>query len=1128
MKPLFSARRAEQSKEGSAAVLIHQPHEARSEMSGVPRSKPASFWHAEILKCGGQPAQSSPSARGTGGTSSKSPRVAAASLPKGSIKAADLNAKGLHATVRWLHKAGHEGRAQCVTANGSLDHMVSGGADGTVRIWIYEEVSKSYILDSIVLHYSDDSSEPASESNDAELGMVAKLSTVVADASETIGLSKPLRNNSRDQENRCGVTAVHYCHSKQPYISGDTVKITHDVDFLKDRIDLHDVEKKDEAMWDDKILDYLAGQKFRVVRLEARTVTIAPYVKEPTYGAADAASRNKMLTLPRECVIPVNARRPIDGPIISGTSSGDVTVICMEQQVLMHLPRKHKSAVNSISALPLQDDEEAGGILKYLILTTGNDGYAHLFEMECTEAQTHHASKVGVARNRRSMLMDGGIFPQAAYQPIGQDVDRKEDSEKAGEERSKPHMLKCVRKESVEMNHNVNMSMIPVLTGKLIGSNFTFSGGRDDAASIATLTAKEGVWLWTQKGDCLMKLHMHHHVPVYAPSTTSGEHGQETSVEPSISRYTEMAVTMNANGNLIFATGKRKGSTDSVEDEAEDADEETGENESWVAVWYVNDGRVLDTLTKRERQRENWEKALKKYKEDERMAVKPITAYRFGCKTRLTAADKDPKATGFVVDMRGDFRATLWEFEGCSPGNLAMNAPTPATLLKMSGYQGKDMELDHKSKVTALDLKRTKEGPWLLTACEDGTVLCWDLEGSDKGQVVAEVRSLSYSEIILPPVLRLITTFQVLSFAFGPRIPGVKPEIRKDLHDCTTGDFAVPLVKAQFHVEIPNAAVFWVKTEVLRVIMLLFILFALSGAPELCTAALRNLEMNESYKTETVKDHRFGPMRFLHRLVRGMQGFINLFIKLCTTVLVVPIANALANAVDCTHDDTGFNDYGRAPCFLSGDCFLEKANTITCYRNEHLKLVLTMVVLVPMYFFLLVPYAVCSGDAKYVPRSTLYDFNIWEEDNMWRKAAVRKATSIYLGILHPDPKFAFATLLFELVFTTMLPVINILCSHFPKSQMVLLFLANVLAVLKSTFLPPFKSGRYNLIVRSLEVTILNASLCGLIMAFMDEDSNIPFYYFSASFMIVLVMVVVQLLHVDPATEVVHVYETPAY
>eukprot|EP00929_Paragymnodinium_shiwhaense_P036114 TRINITY_DN19403_c0_g1_i2.p1 TRINITY_DN19403_c0_g1~~TRINITY_DN19403_c0_g1_i2.p1 ORF type:complete len:1109 (+),score=182.23 TRINITY_DN19403_c0_g1_i2:90-3416(+) len=1025
-----------------------------------------------------------------------------------------VETQGLKQSLRRLRTRGHEGRAQCVTANGNLDHIVSGGSDGTMRLWKFCDFSKSYCVDSIVLHYTDGAGVAEETNGHVDPDEENVITKSFSMAKMALGLQKEVESH------RCGVTAVHCCRSVQPYQKGDTVHLKLDLDFIKERIALH---TNPDVKWSPLIKGLLGSElnvlefdkAANVIHLDISHVDLAvracasdtPRFSPRGICCSKTLAYQKILPVPAECIERAGGEHPplADGPIISGTSNGDVTVLCPGTQVLEYVPMLHKQkAVNSITAIPFEGATESQPdrkLINYLILTAGDDGDVAMLDMTCLEAA---ADSSEAQFPKKTTLKMASI---AGYTSLPSLLEQDPTMSEVEMTRSRPHQLVSIGIRRTERGPiRLCHGDTPVLMAKGVGDLINHA----QRVSIATLTAEEGVWLWNLQGDYLMKLDMNSHpIPVHT-WVVEADRYQAKLERATITKYTNVSVTTSDTGGLLFATG--------VEGD------DSGDGDCWTGVWYINDGKVLGTVTDKEKDY-IWTTALEEYKRDKTQTIKPITAYKSD-RTSHTAVEKSGNAAGFVVDIRDDSQATLWDFEGCSPSLLAVSTPTPASLLMMSGQQTTRLEMVHKVKVTALDLARQSDGPQLLTACEDGTLFAWDLEGRDEGQVIAEVRSLSVFEIVMPPVLRFITTCQVLAFAFGPKIPGVPNSLRVQIHGYATGDAVVPLMRADLHMQIADETVFWVKAGFLRSVMSMFIALAMSGAPELCDVVLRQVEGSVGYQNELEKGAEKGklvkPYHHLHRVIRGVAVGVKFFMRLCTTVLAVPIANALADAADCIPQ----NPEHREPCFLSGACHLEKAPGVICYRDEHMKMVFTMLVIVPLYFFLLVPYAVCNGDAKYVPRSTLYDWKIWKDNNMWRKAAQRKATSINLGLLHPEPAHAFLTFLWELVFKTMLPVITTLCSHLPKTQAMFVTILTGFHLTKTLVIPPFQSGRYTLVVQSFDYTILNASLCGLITCFMPDDSNIPVYYFIVSFIAVLTSLCMKMARLQAKTEFIHVYATP--
>ena len=107
-----------------------------------------------------------------------------------------------------------------------------------------------------------------------------------------------------------------------------------------------------------------------------------------------------------------------------------------------------------------------------------------------------------------------------------------------------------------------------------------------------------------------------------------------------------------------------------------------------------------------------------------------------------------------------------------------------------------------------------------------------------------------------------------------------------------------------------------------------------------------------------------------------------------------------------------------------------------CFRGNHTILLLAIAIVLPIYLYVLVPYAVCAGDAHYVPSSILFDWKVWEDKNTWWKAAERSATDLHLAFLHPNPREVFRTNILELLAKILLPVVTILLAPTPLCEMI--------------------------------------------------------------------------------------------
>ena len=120
----------------------------------------------------------------------------------------------------------------------------------------------------------------------------------------------------------------------------------------------------------------------------------------------------------------------------------------------------------------------------------------------------------------------------------------------------------------------------------------------------------------------------------------------------------------------------------------------------------------------------------------------------------------------------------------------------------------------------------------------------------------------------------------------------------------------------------------------------------------------------------------------------------------------------------------------------SGKIVLASATDVMCFRGNHTILLMAIGIVLPIYLYVLVPYAVCAGDAHYVPSSILFDWKVWEDKNTWWKAAERSATDLHLAFLHPNPREVFRTNILELLAKILLPVVTILLAPTPLCEMI--------------------------------------------------------------------------------------------
>jgi len=252
--------------------------------------------------------------------------------------------------------------------------------------------------------------------------------------------------------------------------------------------------------------------------------------------------------------------------------------------------------------------------------------------------------------------------------------------------------------------------------------------------------------------------------------------------------------------------------------------------------------------------------------------------------------------------------------------------------------------------------------------------------------------------------------------------------------------------------------------------------------------------------------------------------------QLLSTVLVVPMFKSCAQAVDCNYmpslvngtSDIAANMAQETNHFLeiitmnpNKDMVLASAPNVLCYRGDHLKLLGVLFLIVPLYLLFLIPYAVCGGDAKYVPRNILFDWKLWKQDNTWRRAAKRKATDLHLAVLHVNPREAFRTLLLELMGKIMLPVITTLTTTKPIFQMALVSLIGFILWFNALFHAPYVQRKFCVFVQDLKLFTFGSMACGLLTVCIgDPESWLPVYVLVSVFCVVFITMITQLVFIQ--------------
>jgi len=334
-------------------------------------------------------------------------------------------------------------------------------------------------------------------------------------------------------------------------------------------------------------------------------------------------------------------------------------------------------------------------------------------------------------------------------------------------------------------------------------------------------------------------------------------------------------------------------------------------------------------------------------------------------------------------------------------------------------------------------------------------------------------------------VLQIVSTLQIMSFAFGPTVPW-REEVKRP------ASFAYQLSMLDFKasIAIPAESVFYAKITATLGLMALFSLFAVCGISQSVEAAIYAVQEADCYQSET---SRFGPMHLVLGLLHQLRSLARSLLWLCSTICVVPLTQTLAEAMDCS-------DHG-------GQATLDAAPAVVCGEYPQFQIFLLCALIGPMYFMALVPFAAVEGDASYVPRSTLYDFKVWKEKNKWKQAARRKATDVHLGILHPRPAEAFNTRSFELIAKVCLPFITTELTEHPLIQMSLVSLVGCLMYVQARRHPPFVDEKFLCLAQHLKLLTMCSMLGGLLTTVLAKfgwhESVVPIFLLAVSTVLTL-------------------------
>jgi len=193
----------------------------------------------------------------------------------------------------------------------------------------------------------------------------------------------------------------------------------------------------------------------------------------------------------------------------------------------------------------------------------------------------------------------------------------------------------------------------------------------------------------------------------------------------------------------------------------------------------------------------------------------------------------------------------------------------------------------------------------------------------------------------------------------------------------------------------------------------------------------------------------------------------------CCTILVVPMSTTLAQSLVCNMQTDG----GEAVWVVT------VTPEVQCWTGTHKIFTMALALVGPVYYFLLFPYVVVSGDYRYVQRSELL------HPRQWAANSKRKGTVLYVGPLHPHGDNIFQTCVLDLIAKIALSITSKALVGDPQVQMGLFFAITLCMCAETYFFPPCVLGLCNHIRLGLRCFTLNTMFCGYLTVALDDPDR---------------------------------------
>eukprot|EP00746_Dinoflagellata_sp_MGD_P025743 gnl/MRDRNA2_/MRDRNA2_160623_c0_seq1.p1 gnl/MRDRNA2_/MRDRNA2_160623_c0~~gnl/MRDRNA2_/MRDRNA2_160623_c0_seq1.p1 ORF type:complete len:506 (+),score=61.72 gnl/MRDRNA2_/MRDRNA2_160623_c0_seq1:184-1518(+) len=406
----------------------------------------------------------------------------------------------------------------------------------------------------------------------------------------------------------------------------------------------------------------------------------------------------------------------------------------------------------------------------------------------------------------------------------------------------------------------------------------------------------------------------------------------------------------------------------------------------------------------------------------------------------------------------------------------------------------------------------------------DGSIRIWAMSGDDRGEVVAELRSLKlFTEVVMPIALDIFTVLQLSVFAFSTDIPwnhtvaapprSAIPILTLDLHGLNGWVF-------QFR----KSSIVFAEMIFLLVVMLVFLACAWFGVTSIFDNWMRHVQGSEEYtKEEKERHHAFknslrhnrvsereiqvptismqkptgtnsqytplisqsssgavlvappakGLAHVKLNLLKRIDRAVELFMFAVSTIMVVPVVKYGVKYMICVKNEEGIWK-------------LKEALDVTCFEGEHLFFEICLFAVGPLFIISLLPYAVVRGQVQYVQQHELY------QPKLWVKNATRRGSSVDRDFLTYRSQNIFVTEVVDFTYKVLIPCVTVLTSHSIWQQILLTAISGFFFILSFTR-QAFVDPRMNAFRRINKAVVFAAFGGGLLSTYRnDTESWVPF------------------------------------